>query len=199
MPNTDIFGKMMKMEIKIASLPDRENLVAELWYDKVQWCEISQELNELILEIYPSLTGKPWTFQFEEALEFLQRAERRMASLGEPLLRQKIEPSSFVKQVAQMEADPAIRMEIKITSVPDRKNLVAELWYDKVMWAEISQEESKSMLEIYPHPMGKQWIFKFSEVLEFLQQAKRKLASLDPPQPKRSPHRTEIEQPSFAK
>ena len=49
MPNTDIFGKMMKMEIKIASLPDRENLVAELWYDKVQWCEISQELNELRL------------------------------------------------------------------------------------------------------------------------------------------------------
>ena len=154
MPNTDIFGKMMKMEIKIASLPDRENLVAELWYDKVQWCEISQELNELILEIYPSLTGKPWTFQFEEVLEFLQRAERRMASLGEQLLRQKIEPSSFVKQVAQMEADPAIRMEIKITSVPDRKNLVAELWYDKVMWAEISREESGSMLEIYPHPMG---------------------------------------------
>ena len=77
----------MKMEIKIASLPDRENLVAELWYDKVQWCEISQELNELILEIYPSLTGKPWTFQFEEALEFLQRAERRMASLGEPFKR----------------------------------------------------------------------------------------------------------------
>ena len=126
MPNTDIFGKMMKIEIKIASLPDRENLVAELWYDKVQWCEISQELNEFILEIYPSLTGKPWTFQFEEVLEFLQRAERRMASLGEPLLRQEIEPSSFVKQVARMEADPAIRMEIKITSVPDRKNLVAE-------------------------------------------------------------------------
>jgi hypothetical protein len=73
-----------KMETKIASVPDRENLVAELWYDKVMWAEIAQENNEPILELYPHPTGKPWTFKFSEALAFLQQAMHRLEMLDEP-------------------------------------------------------------------------------------------------------------------
>jgi len=37
------------MTITIASVPDREKLVAELWYNQELWGEISQETGELIL------------------------------------------------------------------------------------------------------------------------------------------------------
>ncbi len=166
-----------KMKIKIASLPDRENLVAELWDDKIQWCEISQEESDPILEIYPHPTGKPWTFPFEEALVFLQHAKRKLLGPDEPVPK----PTMTTK------------MEITIASLPDRENLVAELWYDNVLWCEISQEESEPILEIYPHPTGKPWTFPFEEALACLQQAKRKLINLDESAPKQTSSGTEIE------
>ncbi|MBI1925324.1 hypothetical protein HYR99_13865 [Candidatus Poribacteria bacterium] len=150
-----------KMKIKIASLPDRENLVAELWDDKIQWCEISQEESDPILEIYPHPTGKPWTFPFEEAFVCLQHAKRKLVGTDEPVSK----PTMTTK------------MEITIGSISDRENLVAELWYDNVLWCEISQEEADLTLEIYPHPTGKPWTFLFEEAFAFLHQAKRKLVS----------------------
>ncbi len=170
-----------KMKIKIASLPDRENLVAELWDDKIQWCEISQETSDLILEIYPHPTGKPWTFLFEEAFACLQHAKRKLLGPDEPVPK----PTMTTK------------MEITIASLPDRENLVAELWYDNVLWCEISQEEEDLTLEIYPHPTGKPWTFPFGEALTFLHQAKRKLINLDESAPKQTSSGTEIESPAL--
>ena len=105
-----------KMKIKIASLPDRENLVASLWYNNVLWSEISQEESEPILEIYPDPTGKPWTFPFEEAFACLQQAKHKLINLDESAPKQtvpvsEIEASSFAKQVAQMAINPEIRAE----------------------------------------------------------------------------------------
>ena len=48
----------MKLTVQIASVPDRDNLVAELWYGDEQWGEISQETENLRLEIYPRASGK---------------------------------------------------------------------------------------------------------------------------------------------
>ena len=145
-----------KMDFTIGSISDRENLVASLWYDNVLWSEISQETSDLILEIYPHPTGKPWTFLFEEAFACLQHAKRKLVGLD------KSEPKLTSSET---------RMEITIASLPDRENLVAELWYDNVLWCEISQEESDLILEIYPHPTGKPWRFLFEEALTFLHQA----------------------------
>lgn len=45
---------MEKLRITIASLPDREHLVAEILYEGIQWAEISQEKDdELIIQLYP--------------------------------------------------------------------------------------------------------------------------------------------------
>jgi hypothetical protein len=38
---------------------------------------------------------------------------------------------------------------IEITSVPDRKKLVAEIWYNDQMIAEINQEKEELELEFY--------------------------------------------------
>ena len=77
-----------KMDFTIGSISDRENLVASLWYDNVLWSEISQETSDLILEIYPYPTGKPWTFPFEEAFACLQQAKRKLINLDESAPKQ---------------------------------------------------------------------------------------------------------------
>jgi hypothetical protein len=67
-----------KMSVDVASPPDREKLVAEIFYDREQWAEIHQESGALALELYPRRDGKPWEFSFDEALAALQDAQRRL-------------------------------------------------------------------------------------------------------------------------
>ena len=67
----------------IADLPDREELVAELWMDRECWGEISKEKGEVVLELYPRRDGEPWRFP-PEAVERLINIARRDLVEGKP-------------------------------------------------------------------------------------------------------------------
>ena len=70
-----------KFRITIASLPDRENLVAEIVYDGYQWAEIAQETNEMTVQFYSSKNAAYWEFTLDEAIEALNRAKERLISM----------------------------------------------------------------------------------------------------------------------
>jgi len=72
---------MQKFRITIASLPDREELVAEILYDNVQWCEISQEAGDLVVQFYAHPRQRFWEFSLDEAIEVLEKAKKKL--LGE--------------------------------------------------------------------------------------------------------------------
>ena len=73
---------MEKFGINIASLPDRERLVAEILYEGVQWAEISQETDdELNIQFYAHPRKKYWEFPFEEALKVLEEAKNKLLEL----------------------------------------------------------------------------------------------------------------------
>jgi hypothetical protein len=74
---------MEKFRISIASLPDRENLVAEICYEGVQWVEISQETNETIIQFYSHPRQDYWEFILDDALEILAQAKKRLLDLEE--------------------------------------------------------------------------------------------------------------------
>lgn len=42
------------------------------------------------------------------------------------------------------------RFEVIIASVPDRENVVAEIWYEQKMLAEVSNEDGNVEVELYP-------------------------------------------------
>jgi len=67
-----------KFEILIASLPDRERVVAEIFYENVQWVEISQETDELLIQFYPHPKEDQWEFPFDEAMQALEKAKNRL-------------------------------------------------------------------------------------------------------------------------
>ena len=70
---------MEKFRIIIASLPDRERVVAEILYEGIQWAEISQETDdELIIQFYSHPQKKFWAFPFEEALIVLEEAKSKL-------------------------------------------------------------------------------------------------------------------------
>lgn len=72
---------MKKFRITIASLPDRERLVAEIIYDGVQWAEISQESDDLIVQFYPHPTEDCWEFSFDESMKILEQARNKLLEL----------------------------------------------------------------------------------------------------------------------
>jgi hypothetical protein len=69
------------MTITVASVPDREGLVAELWYDSEQWGEIFQEGAELRLALYPNPNQTFWNFDAEDAANAIRKARNRLLSL----------------------------------------------------------------------------------------------------------------------
>jgi hypothetical protein len=70
---------MEKFRITIASLPDREHLVAEILYEDVQWAEISQETDKkIIIQFYSHPRKKYWEFSFDEAVQILEKAKKKL-------------------------------------------------------------------------------------------------------------------------
>ncbi len=63
------------------------------------------------------------------------------------------------------------KFKIEITSVPDRDNLVAEIWFEENLIAEVNQEEGMMKIIFYTPPG---LILPFDDVLNTLAQTKGK-------------------------
>lgn len=63
--------------ILIASLPNREHCVCEIYYNNVQWVEISKETDEPIIQFYANPRQSFWEFPLDVALEVLEKAKKR--------------------------------------------------------------------------------------------------------------------------
>ena len=66
------------LRICISSPPDREKLVAEIFFASEQWAEINQEQTELQVEFYPRQSGEAWSLKFEDAIAALEQARRKL-------------------------------------------------------------------------------------------------------------------------
>lgn len=65
-------------DICVSSPPDREKLVAEIFFGSFQWAEVNQESNELQIEFYPRPDSEPWRITFRDALAALEEARHRL-------------------------------------------------------------------------------------------------------------------------
>ncbi len=72
---------MEKFRITVASLPDRERLVAEILYEGVQWAEISQEADELVVQFYSHPRQEFWEFPLDRVLNILEQAKEKLLDL----------------------------------------------------------------------------------------------------------------------
>lgn len=64
--------------VTVASPPDRERLVAEIFLGEVQWAEINQERDALEVEFYSRPDGNPWRIPLQAAMEALEDAKRKL-------------------------------------------------------------------------------------------------------------------------
>lgn len=66
---------MSKFNIELSSAPDRENLVAEIWYEEKMIAEVNNESGKLVIEFYFDGTI---SFMLDEFCEVLENAKRRI-------------------------------------------------------------------------------------------------------------------------
>ena len=64
--------------ICISSPPDREKLVAEIFFGDLQWAEINQENDSLAIEFYARPDGQPWQIKFGIAITALEEAKGKL-------------------------------------------------------------------------------------------------------------------------
>jgi len=63
-----------KITIEIASVPDREGLVAELWIATEQICEIRSEDGQFRVQLYPRQNGIPWDIFADSFVSAMNKA-----------------------------------------------------------------------------------------------------------------------------
>lgn len=66
---------MNKLKIALASVPDRDNLIAEIWHNEILVAEINQENEDLEIELYHP---EKITFRLEEFLAILDYAKNEL-------------------------------------------------------------------------------------------------------------------------
>jgi hypothetical protein len=67
-----------EFRICISSPPDREKLVAEIFFGDTQWAEINQEGDILEVEFYPRPDGKAWRIEYQDVIRVLDQAKQKL-------------------------------------------------------------------------------------------------------------------------
>ena len=72
----------MNLNFLITSPFDREKLICEIYYREEIIAEISQENNELILELYPPTKSEWWNVPFLQFQKTLEEAKNHLLKEG---------------------------------------------------------------------------------------------------------------------
>jgi hypothetical protein len=69
----------MTFLVEVASSPDRDELVAEIWWNEQMVAEIRKAPDGArFVDVYPSPSCVPWSFDLEDLLAALNQANRRL-------------------------------------------------------------------------------------------------------------------------
>lgn len=69
---------MDKFHVEIASVPDREELVGEIWVGEAQFAELRQEKGQIRVQLYAKADGGPWDLTYSELVRMLAETRSRL-------------------------------------------------------------------------------------------------------------------------
>lgn len=69
---------MKEFEVLMVSPPDKENFVAEIWFDNELVAEINKERVVLEVELFPRANGSSFKFGLTDLLEKLNLAKSKL-------------------------------------------------------------------------------------------------------------------------
>lgn len=69
---------MNKFEIEIIHYLEQEGLVAEIYYDSIQWVEITKNKEGVAIKFYSHPDKEYWEFPCEDAIKVLEEAKTKL-------------------------------------------------------------------------------------------------------------------------
>ena len=69
---------MSELKILVATVPDRDEPVTEIWCGSELWAELRAENGRQIIEIYPRSDDDRWSFDLDLLLDALRQASTRI-------------------------------------------------------------------------------------------------------------------------
>ena len=74
--------RQSSFSINLASLPDRDSVVAEIGREKHLLAELRREAGALRLQLYSGPNGAPWDVPHEELVQALMPAQQQLDRIG---------------------------------------------------------------------------------------------------------------------
>lgn len=69
----------MNFLVEITSVPDRDDLVAEIWFGKAMVAEVQRiSGSDFRIDIYASESNEPWSFGLQKWIAALEEARLRL-------------------------------------------------------------------------------------------------------------------------
>lgn len=69
------------VRINVASLPDRDDLVGEIWFGDVEFAEVVIENRHLQIEIFPNPDGGNWNLSWKNLIDVVERAKIKLVEI----------------------------------------------------------------------------------------------------------------------
>jgi hypothetical protein len=74
-------GDQVDMSVTVGSTQEGEALIADIYFNNVQWADVSESVDGFWLRIYNHPEGTPWQFLLSDALSVLQFASSELFRL----------------------------------------------------------------------------------------------------------------------
>ena len=68
---------MSKFEIEIVNYLDKKGVVAEIYYEAIQWAEICRKKDRISIRFFPHPHKEYWEFSCEEAIKIMEGAKTK--------------------------------------------------------------------------------------------------------------------------
>ncbi|MES2198547.1 MAG: hypothetical protein V4489_00050, partial [Chlamydiota bacterium] len=156
---TDVF------RIKVADVPTRENLVAEIYYYNKMWVEISQETEDLLIQFYTYPHQEYWEFPFDLMMQTLEKAKEGLLRIGQPDKTRAQALQAFILMGGRHVVEwinslflligvfLRLRENFKLVKTLSKtKKVMVEIYYNKILWAVVFQEVDNMLVRFYPNP-----------------------------------------------
>ena len=67
------------LTIELVSVPDRDDLVAEVWLGRALLAELRQEGGQVRVQLYPDSSGQPWDLPVADLCSALAKASAKLS------------------------------------------------------------------------------------------------------------------------
>lgn len=158
--NSGIKDQKDKFELICTAMPDREHQAVEIFDDKWQFVEISEEIeDELLVQIYSYQEKHYWEYSYKEFVDIMVRAMQ------------------FLKNTYECKDKNMIKnnFEFKKSKTADEGLPSLEVHVENVMFAELFERDGEVIVRFYSHPSKEWWELYYDDMMEALHKAKEVL------------------------